>query len=114
MSITCADKQQYDDHRPPVAVLPLGTGNDLARCLSWGGGYENDSLGKILERVEHARPVMLDRWALRLEQTDPDDKGDLVPSSIINNYFSIGVVSALAAVAYQLWFRMHRLHIGFI
>uniref|UniRef100_A0A1I8IXP4 diacylglycerol kinase (ATP) n=1 Tax=Macrostomum lignano TaxID=282301 RepID=A0A1I8IXP4_9PLAT len=50
---------------PPVAVLPLGTGNDLARSLNWGGGFAADEpLTKMLCCVEDGWPTRLDRWSV--------------------------------------------------
>ncbi|NXW35316.1 DGKH kinase, partial [Phaetusa simplex] len=45
-----------------LGVLPLGTGNDLARVLGWGGSCDDDTqLPQILEKLERASTKMLDR-----------------------------------------------------
>ncbi|KAI4873737.1 hypothetical protein NFI96_008166, partial [Prochilodus magdalenae] len=83
--------------QPAVAVLPLGTGNDLARTLNWGGGYTDEPVCKILSHVEDGNIVQLDRWNLQVEpnpEAGSEEKDeqvtDKLPLDVFNNYFSLG------------------------
>ncbi|XP_063734177.1 LOW QUALITY PROTEIN: diacylglycerol kinase zeta-like [Eleginops maclovinus] len=93
--LSCLDELALNP-QPPVAVLPLGTGNDLARTLNWGGGYTDEPLSKILSHVEDGTVVQLDRWNLQVEPNhsagaEPDEQQtDKLPLDVFNNYFSLG------------------------
>ncbi|KAM9830520.1 diacylglycerol kinase zeta-like isoform 4-T6 [Syngnathus typhle] len=93
--LSCLDELGLNP-QPPVAVLPLGTGNDLARTLNWGGGYTDEPLSKILSHVEDGSVVQLDRWNLHVEANHSagaevdEQQSDKLPLDVFNNYFSLG------------------------
>lgn len=92
---------------PPVAVLPLGTGNDLSRVLQWGGGFAmvegQGGLRPFLHDLNHAAVTMLDRWKVNIIEEKSACDTPKVQSKFMLNYLGIGCD---AKVAYQ--FHMNR------
>ncbi|XP_066993371.2 diacylglycerol kinase theta isoform X5 [Anabrus simplex] len=74
--LQCLDNVGQDSEcsSPACAIVPLGTGNDLARVLRWGPGYTGgeDPLN-LLRDVIDAEEIRLDRWTVVFH---PEDKGD--------------------------------------
>ncbi|XP_077789555.1 diacylglycerol kinase eta [Podarcis muralis] len=63
-----------------LGVLPLGTGNDLARVLGWGGSCDDDTqLPQILEKLERASTKMLDRWSIMSYELKLPSKQSILP-----------------------------------
>lgn len=83
---------------PPIAILPLGTGNDLARVHGWGGGYNNESLLFILRQISQAYVSMLDLWMLDIL----DRKGRRKEQKSFINYLGVGVDAQAALQVHNL------------
>lgn len=87
---------------PPLAVLPLGTGNDLSRVLRWGAGYSAEPPLSVLQSVDEAEEVLMDRWTILLDAQDLSQTGTnpeyLEPPKIVqmNNYFGLGIDAELS------------------
>lgn len=79
---------QLPGHQQPPSLSPLG-----ANAVLCSTGYEGGSLTKILKDIEQSPLVMLDRWHMEVIPREEVENGDQVPYNIMNNYFSIGVVS---------------------
>ncbi|KAI4335921.1 hypothetical protein L6164_014517 [Bauhinia variegata] len=100
--LNAIDKQNFVSP-PPVAILPAGTGNDLARVLSWGGGLgsveRQGGLCTFLHNIEHAAVTILDRWKINI--VNPQGK-QLQPPKFMNNYLGIGCDAKVALDIHNL------------
>jgi diacylglycerol kinase (ATP) len=111
------ESQPSDWIRPPVAIIPLGTGNDLARVLNWGGGlsgFQQRGLSAVLQDIEQSTLTLLDRWSITIEPrqlhkraakklqraASLSRKDKKVDKKTMNNYLGIGV-DAKAALEFH-------------
>ncbi|XP_030370885.1 diacylglycerol kinase theta isoform X2 [Scaptodrosophila lebanonensis] len=82
--LQCLDNVGQDSEcsSPPCAIVPLGTGNDLARVLCWGSGYTGgeDPLNLLRDVIE-AEEIRLDRWTVVFHPEDkPEEPAMKAPS----------------------------------
>jgi diacylglycerol kinase (ATP) len=85
--------------RPPLSVIPFGTGNDMSRALGWGSGMSSRRLrgiGRLIENMAGTdRIALVDVWTVVIHE----GSGDPVLRPMVN-YISFGV-DASAAYDYQ-------------
>ena len=102
---------------PPCGVLPLGTGNDLARALKCGGGYSGEKVMQILYSLEDSNVVDFDRFVesvylpclftlfavhrWSVDFCDPTDSAVPPKQIIMNNYLGIGLDAEIALDFHQ-------------
>ncbi|XP_022410610.1 diacylglycerol kinase theta isoform X4 [Delphinapterus leucas] len=92
---------------PAVAILPLGTGNDLGRVLRWGAGYSGEDPFSVLVSVDEADAVLVDRWTILLDAHEAgsgeDSAADAEPPKIVHmsNYCGIGIDAELSLDFHQ-------------
>lgn len=92
-----AIERRHYESPPPVAVLPIGTGNDLARVLFWGGGFgsveSQGGLSVYLQNIEESAVALLDRWEVNVKE---NGKTELSESKYMNNYLGVGCDAKVA------------------
>ena len=86
--LQCLDNvgQDSECESPACAIVPLGTGNDLARVLRWGPGYTGgEDPINLLKDVIDAEEIRLDRWTVVFHI---DEKAEEKP--VVSNAAALG------------------------
>lgn len=82
----------------PVAIMALGTANEMGRCIGWGKRFKSKNLGRFVEGVRTRPVVPMDLW--RVEY----DVGDEVPRenerwpTLMGGFLSFGLF-----LLFDLW-----------
>jgi diacylglycerol kinase (ATP) len=74
-----------------VAVLPLGTGNDLSRTLGWGPTFTSPDVSSIIKSVGSiADEILLDQWDVIIQE------GKTSRTMKMYNYVGVGLDAKVA------------------
>ncbi|KAM6580349.1 hypothetical protein CsatA_004123 [Cannabis sativa] len=63
-------------HPPPIATVPLGTGNNLPFSFGWGKknpGTSQESVESFLQKVKTAREMKIDSWHIIMRMKAPKE-----------------------------------------
>ena len=89
---------ENDTFRPPLAVIPVGTGNDMSRMLGWGTKYDVfdlTNIDKTLDKIKKKEKyVDADMWEVSINEMS--NTKDAIQNYTMMNYFSIGVDASIA------------------
>ncbi|KAH8741345.1 hypothetical protein FG386_003192 [Cryptosporidium ryanae] len=102
----CREIYGFDFEKlPPIAVLPLGTGNDLSRILGWDVTFDGDIFG-FLKRICTSKIRRMDIWnctafEINNKKSKVNSK-NLLFSSTFLNYLDIGIAARIALKFHNL------------
>jgi len=78
---------KYKDHLP-LAICPLGTGNDLSRQFGWGGKFKSQMKEKsMITSVQTSTTTSIDRWRciiMPMKTLDEEEK-EFIPQILSEN-----------------------------
>lgn len=86
-------------NEPGVAIVPLGTGNDMSRVLGWGTGYSYSSevgIASLVRRILRADARKFDRWHVDICPRPTFRVRMPARHLYMYNYLSVGVDAQVA------------------